>query len=351
MIGNVRPRDNESAALRRKLKVTIRGMMLLTLVIAAFVAVSVKRLNSRKEAVKKIASLGGSMSFSYSMAESAWLRRFINDDDYFREISSFGLGPSNSGADAMRPAGDAELCDAISSLPDPSKLRSIRLYNSLVSDDGLSCLQVLSNLERLELRSTLVTDAGLQRIACCNQLRSLDLAGTTISDRGLPSLVPLQRLESLDLGDTSITEYGLRPLARIKTLRRLDLAGTQFIGGGFLFLKELPNLETLILDDTEFGSGGSAAHILPRYADVFPNLRELSLKDVPISDSDLQYLHQFFPFIEKLILDGTAVTDDGLLHIKNMTNLTELSLKKTKVTSQGVTAMQRMLRSCRISAD
>jgi hypothetical protein len=47
--------------------------------------------------------------------------------------------------------------------------------------------------------------------------------------------------------------------------------------------------------------------------------------------------------IEKLFLDGTAVTDGGLIHLKGLTGLQELRLANTNVTDAGVAELHRAL--------
>ncbi len=228
--------------------------------------------------MQTVHSLGGVCSASTGGPD--WLRRLLNDDEYFREIRSVTLSTSSVNYDAKRPIGDDELCTAVSCLPNPDNLSGLRLDGSLITDDGLSCIRVLPNLESLSLRKTLVTDAGIQRFGHCDRLLQLDLAETQVSDRGLPSLARLQRLEQLDLGYTRVTERGLEHLAELTALRRLDLRRTEFLGVGFIFLAELPNLEELILDDTEIGSiGGLSARYLQRYADKLIGLQVLSLEE------------------------------------------------------------------------
>ena len=50
-----------------------------------------------------------------------------------------------------------------------------------------------------------------------------------------------------------------------------------------------------------------------------------------------------------LYLGGTQVTDSGLVHIRRLTNMWELTLYSARVTDTGVAGLQKALPKCRIS--
>lgn len=330
--------------MKRLSRLTLRALLALTAFIAVFLAFYASRLHARKRAKQTVISLGGTCSAT--LKGMPWIRRLINDDDYFLEINAVFLTTNTGNHNAKKPVGDAELCMALAALPDPDLLTHLHLADSLVTDDGLSCLHKLPNLELFSLHNTLISDAGIQRLRYCGQLRTLVLDNTSVSDRGLQALVRLQRLRDLDLHDTRVTENGLRHLVDVKSLRRLDLRETEFFGSGFRCLAELPNLEELRLDDTEFGTNkATTARYLGEYADKMPQLRVLSLEDTDISDVDLQFV-KAFASLEELNLEGTRVTDAGLAHICEMSTLKEVSLKKTGVTNQGVAKLRDSIPSC-----
>ena len=52
--------------------------------------------------------------------------------------------------------------------------------------------------------------------------------------------------------------------------------------------------------------------------------------------------------LQTLHLEGTQITDAGLVHLKGMTNLHGLNLRETKVTDAGVAALQKVLPNCKI---
>ncbi|MCH7728941.1 MAG: HEAT repeat domain-containing protein, partial [Planctomycetes bacterium] len=75
-------------------------------------------------------------------------------------------------------------------------------------------LQGLSRLETLFLSSTNVTDAGLKCLQGLSRLETLDLSHTKVTDAGLKHLYPLKRLKYVGLMGTAITRKGAMSLQR-----------------------------------------------------------------------------------------------------------------------------------------
>ena len=54
--------------------------------------------------------------------------------------------------------------------------------------------------------------------------------------------------------------------------------------------------------------------------------------------------------LESLVLTGyTQITDSGLVHLKNLSNLEARSLSYTKVTDAAIAELQKALPDCKIS--
>jgi internalin A len=53
----------------------------------------------------------------------------------------------------------------------------------------------------------------------------------------------------------------------------------------------------------------------------------------------------------RLTVSDTKVTDSGLVHLKGLTKLLELDLRKTKVTTAGVADLQKAIPNCKIEWD
>jgi serine/threonine protein kinase len=76
-------------------------------------------------------------------------------------------------------------------------------------------------------------------------------------------------------------------------------------------------------------------------------LRGLQLKRAQISDAGLEQL-KGLTTLRELNLSGTSVGDSGLEHLKGLTNLRTLDLTATLVTTKGLVALQTALPRCQI---
>jgi hypothetical protein len=128
-----------------------------------------------------------------------------------------------------------------------TRLESLCLFGTRITDDGLRSLTALQHLETLNVSSTGITDAGLAYLGGMAGLKSLDLTGTHVTDQGLVRLRGLYKLERLNLNKTRIGDLGLTHLGACKTLKHLGLAETDVSGDGLASLIEMTLLESLRL--------------------------------------------------------------------------------------------------------
>ena len=56
-----------------------------------------------------------------------------------------------------------------------------------------------------------------------------------------------------------------------------------------------------------------------------------------------------FSKLRRLVLNHTAVADDGLKHLAGLTKLQDVDLFRTKVTQEGIARLQKALPETRIS--
>ncbi len=117
----------------------------------------------------------------------------------------------------------------------------------------------------------------------------------------------------VDIEGRTHTQYGreyrkfeaeeLLPLQKFKNLRSLSLKASTIDRAGLKILHPITTLESLDLGYTK------------------------------LSDEDLKHVP---PHIEQLFLDHTQVTDQGLVHLKRLENLTHLVLDGTNITDEGL---------------
>lgn len=119
------------------------------------------------------------------------------------------------------------------------QIRSLKLFDSAITDAGLANLSSHTELTRLTLWNVPITDAGLAKLASLNALSVLDLSGTAITDQGLQSLVKLPNLNSLDLSNTGITDQAIESLGSLPHLELVNLTSTQVTPAGIAQLRGL----------------------------------------------------------------------------------------------------------------
>ena len=88
-------------------------------------------------------------------------------------------------------------------------LKELRLHVGPVADEGMKAISTLVGLEILELgRFTPGADKATQHIAKLTKLKSLDLSASDLTDAGLKQLEGLKNLTELKIGFTKTTPAG-----------------------------------------------------------------------------------------------------------------------------------------------
>ena len=233
------PAEPVSLPWRRFLRFSVRGMIVLVLVIGGWLGWIVRSARIQREAVAAIKSAGGAVWYNWEWRNGRkfpgkpwapeWLIGAIGVD-YFGRVAGVRYSPYSR----VRLADLKYLGD----------LSDLDLSFTDFTDDGLENLAGLTNLVTLNLEATQITDAGLIHLGRLTKLGTLYLPDDRITDAGLPHLTGLAKLSRLGLlRDTQVTDSGLRHLKRIPNLASLDLRGTQVTGAGVKELQEaLPGL-------------------------------------------------------------------------------------------------------------
>lgn len=230
------------------------------------------------------------------------------------------------------------------------KLVSLDFSGSRITDAGCSEIGGLQNLESVDLSGTLVTDTTLHRLADLPELKRLKLAGTGITNAGLKELAVVTLSGELDLSSTLVTGDGLRSLngSEVSVLR---LADTKIKDDDLESLKSWPRLHTIDLSGMLVtGSGLTQIHPPGRhfalnlsgsavsdetvvYLAQIPNLSVLSLAETEISGATLTTLATCSLY--SLDLAGTTISDDGMISVCSLPQLTSLDLTGAVISSAG----------------
>ena len=259
---------------RRYLRFSVRGLIVVVLVIGGWLGSIVRSARIQREAVAAIEKAGGEVWYDWEWKDgkaiqggSPWMPGWVANRagiDCFGNVVAARISPE-----------DAE--------------------------DTMVQVGRLSRLEHLELNNHYGTDLWTIHLASLTNLSDLDLARTQVTDSGLVHLNGLIRLSSLNLRNTQVTDAGLVHLKCLTGLSKLRLAETRVTDLGLVHLKGLTKLSTLVLDDTQVTDAGMF------YVGGFSKLSHLSV-------------------------DGTQASDAGLGYLKGLTNLVSLSLGRTQVT-------------------
>ena len=218
----------------------------------------------------------------------------------------------------------------------------------------------------LNLSRTQITDAGLVHLKGLTNLQTLILTNTKVTDEGLVHLKELTSLQNITL-PKQITDAGLVHIKELTNLKELWLQGTQLTDAGLVHLKGLTTLKELYLSSTKVTDTGLAqlsgmklkVLTVPREARTDIGLKHYLRAGEPsarllfssgrITDAGLINL-KGLPELQELSLFGCQnVTDAGLAHLKDLTNLQTLNLRFTQVTDAGIAELQQVLPNCKIT--
>jgi hypothetical protein len=187
---------------RRFLRLSVRGLIVVVLVIGAGLGWIVHEAHVQRDAVAAIKRAGGSVTYEGTL----WAPRRVVDligVDYFGHVTVVELPVSAS-------ATDATLAD-VGRL---TRLQILEVYSPSVSDAGLARVNGLTKLRHLRLNGTRVTDAGLVHLKGLSNLSVLGLSRTQVTDAVLVHLKGLTNLKRLALNNTGVTDVGVKEVER-----------------------------------------------------------------------------------------------------------------------------------------
>jgi hypothetical protein len=296
---------------RRRLKISVRVLMLLIIVVGVVLAWRANTARRQHEAVAAIRRCDGWAHYDYEfvpgpspLAQSdpklaprwgtltpgrtppapAWLRRIVGDE-YFQEIAHVSF-----------------LYDL------DNRMLVASMLERPSGDDILAKLEGQTGIKTLHFGYEKVTARGLASIAQLPALEELIVCNTDgISDADLARLEGLKKLKLLLIGNSWLTDEALRHVGRLRNLEDLSLDGQCGSDSGLEYLRRLTRLKSLKLGMTAAG----------------------------ISDAGIDAL-ALLTDLETLDLDGCrGVTDRGLERLHQLTKLTNVRLRGSRITPAG----------------
>ena len=245
----------------------------------------------------------------------------------------------------------------ISPLVSLSGLRTLYLDNNPVSD--LSCLTQLKNLSTLSIKEISLTESQQKELAsalpnCAIHSETVEEENQDISFGGVTFNTEVTELNLNGMGLQNISA-----LSNCKNLQRLDLSGNNITD--LSPLMDLPLLQWLNISDNSVSDlrplmGMSSIRFLNASGNYITStvslgkmtgLTELHLSDNNIYDfSGLKKLKS----LQTLGLSNTNLTNEGLLSLMELTNLSSLNIENNvNITREAVQTLETALYNCRIT--
>jgi Leucine Rich repeat len=194
---------------RRFLRFSVRGMILLVLVIGIWMGWIARSARIQREAVAAIERAGGYVGYAPNSSDGNHdpgvvqrvRKRLVGlvGIDFLTQVTTVGLTPN--GTDAL-----------MIHVGHLTSLERLSLYGHGLSDAELVHLSGLTKLSYLNIDSTQLTDAGLAHLKALTNLTYVDFEGTQFTDTGLRHLKGLTKLTTLNLRDTKVTDAGVKEL-------------------------------------------------------------------------------------------------------------------------------------------
>jgi Leucine-rich repeat (LRR) protein len=232
-------------------------------------------------------------------------------------------------------------------------LRRLDLSLTRISDRGMRALKAAPSIEELNLSfAEQITDEGAATVKNWKHLRRLNLRGTKITDATLEFLSGAASLEWLDIGWAQITDTGLDHLASLTNLRALTMGGNKLTDTSLRFLRQLPQIEYLDLGGTQRTDSGLWSLQLTEagmqaVASV-TELHELRLAGTAVTTKGLELLKPLSK-LERLNLQGCRrLKDDSATVLAGFKHLRVLDLKDSSLAAESVARIRTALPDCEV---
>ena len=243
-----------------------------------------------------------------------------------------------------------------------------------ITDKGIAHLAALSKLQTLSLGGCKkITDEGFKVLAKLSNLQDLDLSYTSITNDGVAALKGLKNLRKLSLNATKVSDPALAHLEGLTEMRNLDLfnvgefgTGKRVTDAGMAYLKGMTKLQVLLIPNTNV-TGKGMAHVrgmtgAARVERLLHPHRGCRTGRVERSDQtgaaypDRVEVHGRRPgrhrrsdAVADLNIGFSDLSDKGMVHLKNLTNLTSLDLSQSKVGDAGLVHLAKLTKLSNLS--
>lgn len=279
------------------------------------------------------------------------LRQWLGDHLYARVVVV-----------SVPPQGADEVVPRLAGLAD---LREVRLASFRLSDRSVDALASLGRLRGIMLHGTRLSPDQMQRLASTTNLEWIELHGNVFTDDHLAGLFAASRLEKVKLVRVAATDGGIRHLAKIESLQDVRLHQLAGVAeAGYRPLARLPNLSKLLIMQmkatdrslSDIGQIGSLTHLTIRnepsdagitddgtmHLAELTRLQHLTLAQFPLHDQSLQAIAKLKQ-LRTLDLAGSKITDAAIPQISSLPHLHYLDIHGTRVTAASLPRLGEVL--------
>lgn len=225
-------------------QLTLRGLLIATLIIAIFLGYRTNIARREKPSLDLLLEHGCSPRYRHDIFGNlpAIAPRSVREAI---GVEHFGSVVRLNFADGY-PRSD----EAFSMLDRLPNVTVVNTHGASITDVGIAPIACLTRLNCLRLNNANnVTNRGIKNLSSLTELNLLDLSGTGITDQGLSDLRTLDQLEILGLDNTRVSDRGIMELRGLKRLRLLKLQGTKVTSKGVTLLQnEIPNCQIVFGD-------------------------------------------------------------------------------------------------------
>ena len=226
-------------------------------------------------------------------------------------------------------------------LADMPSLHTLNLRDTKVTDAGLVHLARIKGLSDLNLSGTNVLGSGLSHLKAKPDLERLSLADTLVGDDSLGELAGCPNLSFLNLSETTITDAGLNKLQAVRNLRTVSLAATDVTKAGVDQLKSA--IRGLSVEWSPPPADPDLKPVSPPIAiDKLPSADPAALIKKYEGQTKTDDSAADKPVVS-VSLQGSAVTDAELAHLRAWKSLRILNLKGCEKITDAAHAVHRPL--------
>lgn len=205
----------------------------------------------------------------------------------------------------------------------------------MMTDAGLKYISKMTNLHTLILpHECKVTAEGLVHLQELQNLRELWLDFIPITDAGVVHLKKLTKLRVLRFFEAKITDVGMQSLRDMLDLEDLQLGHSPITDESMPIIGKMTKLKTLDLRTRVTDEG--LVHLRG-----LTDLNWLALSETAVGDPGLVHLVGM-QNLDWLMLEDTRITDRGLETIAKIPSLTTLYLSGTSITDKGLEAIAKL---------